>query len=392
MMKRRDFLKLSAAMPVFLAPPVVVSLTGRALAARGRWDRTLILLEFNGGNDGINTIVPYADPTYYEIRPRIAVPRDKVIQIDEKLGFNPNLEPLLPLWKAGDMAVTLGVGYPDPNLSHFRGIDIWDTASDSDVILEEGWVSRLFHESRPSSDFATEGVVLGRNSVGPLLGGKARILSLNRKPDKFIKQAGRMTPGPMIRSSGALAHLIKQRQDLRTAADHIIARQIENVDAGAAFPDTQLGDQFRLVARFLAAGVKVPFVKLSLGKYDTHVEQEPLHGQLLAEVAGAIATFADVMKAKGLWHKVLVMSYSEFGRRPEENNSLGTDHGTSAPHFFFGGKVKGGLYGEQPPLDDMEDKNLKYSIHFRSLYATAAREWWGLDAPFIKEKPLGIIS
>ena len=352
----------------------------------------LVVVQLGGGNDGLNTLVPYASGAYYDARPGLAVPPERVLPLDERVGLHESLAALRPLYDAGQLAIVEGVGYPDPKLSHFRGIDIWDTASDSDVILEEGWVSRLFHESRPSSDFATEGVVLGRNSVGPLLGGKARTLSLNRKPDKFIKQAGRMTPGPRIRSSGALAHLIKQRQDLRTAADHIIARQIENVDAGAAFPDTQLGDQFRLVARFLAAGVKVPFVKLSLGKYDTHVEQEPLHGQLLAEVAGAIATFADVMKAKGLWHKVLVMSYSEFGRRPEENNSLGTDHGTSAPHFVFGGKVKGGLYGEQPPLDDMEDKNLKYSIHFRSLYATAAREWWGLDAPFIKEKALGIIS
>ena len=175
-------------------------------------------------------------------------------------------------------------------------------------------------------------------------------------------------------------------------AEKIIAKRIEAVQVKGQFPHTPLGDQFRIAARLLIAGVKVPVLKLSISKFDTHATQEPLHSELLADMARSVAAFAKEMERQGLWNDVLVMTFSEFGRRVAENSSGGTDHGTAAPQFLFGGLVKGGFYGAHPPLDDLEGGNLKHRLHFRSFYATVAEEWWGLRPDFILEKPLSIIT
>ncbi|MDP7425047.1 MAG: DUF1501 domain-containing protein, partial [Rhodospirillales bacterium] len=367
-------------------------LTSPAHSATGNWDRTVVLVELKGGNDGLNTVVPFTDQKYYDIRPTLAIPRDKVLKKTDKLGFNPAFAPLMPLWESKQMAVVLGVGYPHPNLSHFRGINIWNSASDAETFLENGWIARLFEESMPGSSFAAEGINLAHNPAGAVEGGKFRVITLEKRLDKLLRQAGRIQPGDAPMASSAMTHILKQRRDLRGAADNIIAKQIEKVDFSADFSSSKLGTQFATAARLLVSGVKVPVIKLTIGKFDTHAGQEPLHAGLLSDIATNVAAFAKLMKAKSLWGKVTVMSYSEFGRRPYENNSKGTDHGTVAPHFLFGGKVNGGFYGEQSPLNDLDNQNLKYRVHFREIYASVAREWWGLNAGFIKDKPLGLFS
>ncbi len=392
-MNRREFLAYSSMTAAVSAAPFGILMPRDAHAADAGWDRTLILLELNGGNDGLNTVIPYTDPRYYALRPELAVRKDRVIRLDEKLGFHPRLEPLMGSWRDRELAIVLGVGYPDPNLSHFRGIDIWDSASDSKEVLDDGWVSRLVRESRPPKSYAADGLVMGRNSVGPLMGSAARVVQLPKEPGKLLKQAKRLrTDGMAPPDNPALAHLLKQRRDLRSAADQFVAKRIADTDPGGGFPETGLGKQFETAARLIVSGAKVPFIKLSLGQFDTHIEQSELHADLLGEVAGAIAAFAAAMKSTGNWDKVAVMTYAEFGRRPDENNSAGTDHGTSAPHFVVGGKVRGGFFGEQPPLDDLDNKNLKHRVHFRSMYASGAREWWGQRAGFIREKGLGIFA
>ena len=392
-MKRRKFLGLVATTPLLLSP------LARAARAAARWDRTLVLVELNGGNDGLNTVVPYADPIYYDLRPKIAISRDRILQLDEKLGLHPSFEPLMPLWRNREVAIIQGLGYPNPNLSHFRSIEIWNTASESKEYLQDGWVSRLFARYPLPADFTASGVILGRNVMGPLLGSKGRTINLLKNPEKMLKQASRIRRGPVREDDNALAHVLRTRAHLRDAADDILARRVDSVDLGVSFstdvnnpPRPSLGEQFEIAARLLVAGVKTPFIKLYRNKFDTHADPPELHAELLAELAGGVSAFAKVMKAKGLWNKVLVMTYSEFGRRPKENYSMGTDHGTAAPHFLFGGQVKGGLYGAQPPLDDLDNGNLKYRLHFRSLYATVVSEWWGLAPSFFKERPLGVIA
>jgi len=375
-----------------LLTSAALALPGQACAANVDWDKVVVLLELKGGNDGLNTVVPFTDPIYRKIRPTLALAQDQVINVTEQLGFNPVLAPLMPLWKEQQMATILGVGYPKPNLSHFRGIDIWHTASDSEEYLEQGWISRLFSESRPERHYGADAINLGRRDQGPLAGNDARLISFGSKPEKILSQAGKLKLGETSTGNPALKHLLKVRGDLKSAAEHIIERKIADVTVPGKFPETNLGAQFETAARLLSAGVKVPVLKLSIGGFDTHIEQRETQDELLSDMATSIAVFADALKKIGLWNNVVVMSYSEFGRRPLENDSLGTDHGTSSPQFLFGGRVRGGIYGEQPSLAEFENNNLKHSIHFRSIYAAVARDWWSLKAAHFNEQPLHLIS
>ena len=391
MIQRREFLKSSLLFPAAIFSGLKF-IPSQAYARNVNWNRTLLLIELKGGNDGLNTIIPYNDEKYYKLRPTLGIARDRIIQISDKVGFHPAFLNLRSLWENKEMAIIQGVGYPDPNLSHFRGINIWNSGSDADDFIDEGWITRLFQENRPGFEFAADGINLGKNTAGAIIGNKAKLITLGKKPDNTLNKASKILPGNSQTTNKALGHILKQRSDLRGAADNIIKKQIKNVSLSSIFPQTNLGIQFQTAARLLIAGVKVPVIKLMIDGFDTHAEQEPQHSQLLSEVSSNIATFAKVMKSNNLWNNVAVMSYSEFGRRVAENNSSGTDHGTAAPQFIFGGKIRGGLYGSQPQLNNLENENLKHQIHFREIYASVSRDWWGAEAKFIKEKSLNLFS
>jgi uncharacterized protein (DUF1501 family) len=387
MMDRRQFLGLAGALPLAFAG------SSRALAATpplGK--RTLLLVELNGGNDGLNTVIPYADPRYMELRPRIGIPRDQVVQLDEHLGLHPSLAPLMPLWRDKKLGVALGVGYPQPNLSHFRSIEIWNTASNSNQLLTDGWVPRAFSDAGLLGAFDADGVVLGdRNESGPLYGDHANVLGISN-PEDFVKRAAQMTAADGRPANAALAHIVDVQNHMRSAAKSMLERKLDKVDPGGDFPKTGFAAQLRSAARIIVADMDVPAIKVSLTGFDTHRGQADAHARLLAELAGGLAAFSQAMKKKGLWDRVLVMTYAEFGRRAAENANSGTDHGTAAPHFILGGKVKGGFYGSQPPLGDLNDGNLQYRLHYRSMIATATQDWWRLKAGVVAEKPLGCIA
>ena len=406
-MERRRFLSLVGALPLAAvgacrarmgapAPehavaPACPPDAASANAPAEWWRRTLVLVELKGGNDGLNTVIPFADAAYYRLRPKLAIKRERVIQADERLGFNAALEPLMPWWRRCRMAVVLGVGYPRPNLSHFRSVEIWETASETEEYLDSGWVARLFAE-RPRTDaLAADGIVLGRNQVGPLFGPGFRSVSLNN-PEQAVKQAKRMKDLARAAPNPALAHVVRVQNDVRRAAQRILEKGVDTIDPGASFAATPFGRQLETAARLLRAGVAAPVIKVSIGSFDTHANQARNHQVLLEQLASGLAAFAQSMETAGLWDRVLVMTYSEFGRRAGENGSAGTDHGTAAPHLMMGGRIRGGFYGDQPPLDGLGDGNLVHRVHFRSLYATVAREWWGFEAPTIAERGLGCIG
>ncbi len=387
-MNRRDFLRTAAAAPLISFVPY------RLAHAAARWDRTLVLIELQGGNDGLNMVVPYADPNYAKLRPTIGVKRDRVLQMDEKLGIITEMERLMPLWKNKELAVALGVGYPDPNLSHFRGIDIWNTATDSEESATVGWISNIFKIEQPPVEFAADGIVVGRGSVGPLRAPDRRVLVLENGGAAAMNEAKRMVGAPdMGGGNAALAHVLATQQSFKMSSAAVLAKNVDKVDPGATFPAGDFGSQLQMAARLLVGGVQVPVIKATLGGFDTHANEQNDQPPLLAQLASGIAAFSESMKKHNLWDRVMVMTYSEFGRRARENGSGGTDHGTAAPHFIAGGKVKGGFYGAQPSLTEFFDgNNLTYTTHFRSMYATAAQEWWGISAPFLKEKPLGVVK
>ncbi len=377
-MTRRELLKLFTVLPlVLLAPRPFDLFAAQAGTILGRWDRVLILIELHGGNDGLNTLVPYADPRYYQARPHLAISHERVLQLTPKLGLHYALEPLMALWQRQELAIVQGVGYPKPNRSHFRSIEIWDTASASDQILEEGWLARLFETYPLPVKYASDGVILGNRDGGPLSGKTVRTIAL-QDPQQFLQQASRLKTLDQSSPNKALAHILQVQRELTHAAGDLAERLQHRSPLQTTFPASPIGRQLETAAQLLVAKIPIAAIKVSHGSFDTHANQLGHHERLLREFAESLVTFRQALVQAGLWDRVLIMTYSEFGRRVGENASAGTDHGTAAPHFLLGGSVKGGLYGAMPSLDDLQESDLKYQVDFRSLYATVTRNWWGL--------------
>jgi uncharacterized protein (DUF1501 family) len=357
--------------------------------------RILLLVELKGGNDGLNTVVPYADPKYRELRPAIGVARERTIQLDEKVGLHGKLEPLMEAWKAGDLAIVQGVGYPYPNRSHFRSIEIWDTASASNQTLSEGWIAQAFHGATLPRGVGVDSIVADTNAL-PSTGPSLRTIVM---PDaeNFLRQAqalrdnGGMTDG----GNPALRHLLAVRQEINAAAKGLSDKLRAAPEPREAYSqEALLVRQLELATRVVTAGVPVVAIKAALGGFDTHANQVQPHERLLDVLATNLATLRRNLIASDRWNQVVVMTYSEFGRRARQNASGGTDHGTAAPLFVMGGGVKGGLHGAQPSLGDLTDGDLKHTVDFRSVFATVAQGCWGLQRDFGLRQPqrLGFLS
>jgi uncharacterized protein (DUF1501 family) len=379
-MQRRTLLQLgsgatAAALLGLHAPGWAQAVAQRAAGAA---DRVLILIELKGGNDGLNTVVPYADPLYAQLRPEIGLRREEVLALDARQGLHPELQPLQRLWDRRELAIVQGVGYPQPNLSHFRSIEIWETASRSAEYLEEGWVTRAMKAGLAArADFSAEGVRIGSGDFGPLAG--ARAVSLSH-PEAFVQQARRATPHASV-GNAALRHLLKVEQDVSRAAQGLRG---EPHQFATPFPQGAFGNAVRAAAQVVASQQGrggVPVITLSLGSFDTHRGQAGTHANLLRQLAQGVVALQGALQEVGAWDRTLLMTFSEFGRRPRQNQSKGTDHGTAAPHFVAGGAVRGGWYGSPPDLERLDGtQNLVHSVDFRQLYATIARDWWGVSA------------
>jgi len=343
----------------------------------------LLLVELKGGNDGLNTVIPYADPLYRTLRPNIGVARERVLQLDEHIGLHPKLVPLIDAWKARDFAIVQGVGYPDSSRSHFRSIEIWDTASSSSQILTEGWVARALEQAAPPKGAGVDCIVIDTNAL-PVMGPDLRTVVME-DAETFLGQAQAMTADPPVDDHGNLAmrHLLAVRRQVYQAAADLRAKlHMAPAPARSAAGIGVFGERLDLATRIITGGVPVLAVKTALVGFDTHANQAPTHEALLAVLAKGLATFRSNMIAAGRWDDVLVLTYSEFGRRARQNASEGTDHGTAAPLFVLGGRVKGGLHGNHPSLADLQDGDLRHTVDFRDVYSAIARGCWGQSASF----------
>jgi uncharacterized protein (DUF1501 family) len=367
-MDRRRFLLASSLLPFAGAVPFV-----RAAAEPSR--KLLILVELKGGNDGLNTVIPYSDPRYTELRPRLAIPRDQVVQLTERTGLHPALAPLRPIWDNHELAIVQGVGYPDPNLSHFRSIEIWDTASKSDEYLDEGWLARAFAISPSPKDFAADGVVVGPNALGPLTGNSVRAISLNN-PEQFLRNA-RLAHDEGDSRNAALAHILRVERDVTLSAERLKAGR----KFATEFPKSGFGNSVGTAAQLAGNDAGISVVRLTLGSFDTHANQLGTQNNLLKQLGEGLVSLREALIEIGHWDSTVIATYAEFGRRPKENQSGGTDHGTSSAHLVLGGAVKGGLYGAAPALDRLDGNgNLPFAVDFRSYYATFLDRWWGIDS------------
>ncbi len=345
--------------------------------------RILLLVELKGGNDGLNTVIPYADPLYRELRPDIGVARERVLQLDEHVGLHPKLEPLMDAWKARDFAIVQGVGYPDPNRSHFRSIEIWDTASSSSQSLTEGWVARALEHAALPKGAGVDCIVIDTNAL-PMMGPDLRTIVM-QDAKAFLDQAQATKDDTPVDDAGnpALRHLLAVRREVSAAAAslrdklHAAPAPMHDYAGRGAF-----GQQLDLATRIITGGVPVLAVKIALPGFDTHADQAPTHEALLTVLARGLATFRHNMVAAGRWDDVVVLTYSEFGRRARQNASAGTDHGAAAPHFVLGGKVRGGLHGRHPSLADLQDGDLRHTVDFRDVYSTIAQGCWGQSVSF----------
>ncbi len=357
--------------------------------------RILLLVELKGGNDGLNTLIPYADPKYRELRPGIGVARERIVQLDEKVGLHEKLEPLMESWKARDLAILQGVGYPYPNRSHFRSIEIWDTASASNQTLSEGWIAQAFQGTSLPKGAGVDSIVVDTNAL-PTTGPELRTIVM-QDAENFLRQAQALKDSGAMKDGGnpALRHLLAVRHEINAAAKGLSERLREAPAPAQAYAqDLLLGRQFDLVTRVMTSRVPVVAIKTALGGFDTHANQIQTHERLLAFLAGSLATLRRNLIAASLWNDVVVMTYSEFGRRAKQNASGGTDHGTSAPLFVMGGGVKGGLHGAYPSLADLQDGDLRHTVDFRSVFAAVAQGCWGLQRDFGLRQPqrLGFLT
>jgi uncharacterized protein (DUF1501 family) len=369
-MNRRDFLNsLGAATVTAIAPA-----SAFAQRSPAGYANLLVLVELKGGNDGLNTVVPYGDAGYYSLRPRLAIPREQVLQLDAHTGLHPSLEPLMPLWKNQELAVVQGVGYPDANLSHFRSIEIWNTASKSSEYLAEGWLARAFAAAPTPRSFAADAVIVGGAEMGPF-SGDSRTIALT-DTERFLRQARLASPAGQARND-ALTHILRVEHNIVQAAASLNGEHV----FGTEFPRTPFGNAIRTAAQVIANRAGVAAVKVALNGFDTHSNQPATHTRLLKDLGDGLAALRGALTELGRWNSTLVMTYAEFGRRARENLSNGTDHGTANAHFVLGGRVKGGLYGATPDLGRLDGNgNLPFAVDFRDVYATVLEGWWGADS------------
>jgi uncharacterized protein (DUF1501 family) len=365
-MNRRRFLLTSASVGA-------ATFSGWARAATAEApSRLLILIELRGGNDGLNTVVPIEDGRYYDLRPRLALRGDAVVPLAPGAALHASLAPWLPLWKASEMAVLQGVGYPQPDLSHFRSIEIWDTGSPSNGIVQTGWLTRVADASATFKAAPADGVILGAADLGPFSGG-ARAVAL-ADAQRFSNQA-RLASGAERSASGALAHIVRVENDVVRAGAELASTRPLSTE----FPRTPFGQAVRQAA-MIAATRRVPVIRVTQSGFDTHQKQLAVQANLLRQVAEGVVALRGALHEAGTWDDTVILTYSEFGRRPRENSSGGTDHGTAGVHFAFGPRVKGAIYGARPALERLDaDGNPQYTLDFRAVYAAIISQWWKLD-------------
>lgn len=355
-MNRREILKYVATSPFLF--PLLLKGTEKSLK-----NKNFVLIELQGGNDGLNTLIPYSNPLYYKARPNIAIPEENVLKLNEYVGFHPSMKKIKELFDLGEVAVFQGLGYDNPNRSHFRSIEIWDTASKSDEYLTDGWLKPYAKQDRP-----IQGVVL-QGSYGPLNGFDQGIIKFNNV-DEFLRKSKWIKDQQiLIPQKSALQHIINVQNEIKNSGNILSDKFLNAKELDFKFQKGSFGKQMEVVAKLIRSRAQIPFYKTSLSSFDTHINQLPNHARLLSQLSESIYTLKQNLVKSGDWDNTIIMTYSEFGRRVHENANKGTDHGTAAPHFIIGGSVKGGLKGGYPSLDNLDNNgDLQHTADFEMLY------------------------
>ena len=412
---RREFLRravlgssLAWTVPAFLANTFSAlqaeAADSATQAATGKDASILVVLQMAGGNDGINTVVPFANDFYRKARPKIGLKPEEILKLNDDVGLHGAMKGFKELFDAGELSIVQGVGYPNPNRSHFRSTEIWQTASDSERVEKNGWIGRYFDNACAGTDPAV-GVTIGSQLPQAFFATKPKGIVLNNPQNyRFMANGAAaeesykklnelemssalpednsggsigMLPAGMPMTGGRAVDFISRTAlDAQHSSEEIrnIAAKVQNQ---ANYPGSVLGNSLKLVAKLIGGGLSTRIYYVSQGGYDTHTNQLAAQQRLLGDLADSVKAFVDDMKAQGNMGRVLVMTFSEFGRRVAENANGGTDHGAAAPMFVVGQKVKAGLLGQYPSLapQDLYQGDIKYNVDFRSVYAAVLENW-----------------
>jgi uncharacterized protein (DUF1501 family) len=395
---RREFLKTSLATGSLvswgLTVPTFLSRTAAAAAMAdkpGAKETILVVIQLTGGNDGLNTVIPFKDEQYAKLRPTLRIPAAQVKKLNDEVGLHPSMAGLADLLQDQALCVIQGVGYPNPNQSHFRSMDIWQAGSLSDT-LTEGWIGRAlkglpstpaFHLSgnNESAPLAVAGAPVRVPSITSLEDFQLRMLAASGA-DKKEQRA--LIEGAARRGESAgkpsLLEFV-QRTAANTYASSQRLQEIgKNYQPKVPYPNSPLANKLKLAAQLIDADLGARIFYVSIDGFDTHANQLATHANLLQEMSSAMTAFYKDMAARGHKERVLLMTFSEFGRRPYENGSKGTDHGAAAPMLLAGGKVKAGVVGKHPSLTDHTMGNLKHHTDFRQVYAAILDKWLGVSS------------
>ena len=380
-LNRRDFFS-------FLGSTVLF--TGFPSLARAQLNnkKFLILIELQGANDGLNTVIPYNQRYYYRLRPTIGVEKSRVLTISKQNGLHYSLKNIAKLYENGNVKIVQNLGYPHAVLSHFRSIDIWETGGDGKKQNRNGWLVESLNEFSNLEKIDAKGMFLD-NSNSIFRGGHDGFLgpsAIGLNPEQ-IEIRDTIVPVDDRKNFGLLSEIINKRKNNFNTLNELIKKFNSRKKYYTFKGGGQLSSQLSNVCNLIASGLYIPVFKTAIGSFDTHNNQQNTHQRLLRDLDLAISSTVNALKELGVWENSIIMTYSEFGRRANENGSRGTDHGMAAPHFMIGGNVKGGIIGDYQDLSKLWNNNINFKVDYRSLYEFILRNHFNFQKnPFSKYK------
>jgi uncharacterized protein (DUF1501 family) len=387
--KRREFLQVGTlATASFFVPKFLKAFETGKLVPPG--NKVVVVLQLSGGNDGLNTVIPVRNDIYYRSRPRLGIQKAKALSITDEVGLHPALAAFADAYHDGSMGILNSVGYPNPDRSHFRSMDIWQTASQSNEYITSGWIGRYLDAqcngcAHPTQALEVDDVLSlalkGQNTNGLAFKDPKRLFGTSN--EKFFKDVSKFHDDH--HDEQPVDYLYKTMAETLSSADYIF-KQSKLHPSTAAYPNTNLGKDLKTIASLIYSEINTKVYYVSLGSFDTHVNQEAQQQRLFKEMNDAVGAFIKDLKANNRFNDVLFFTFSEFGRRVSQNASQGTDHGTANNMFLIGGGLKQkGLLNDMPDLTDLDEGDLKYKVDFKNVYATVLNKWLGAN----DEKILG---
>ncbi|MGL4598923.1 MAG: DUF1501 domain-containing protein [Bacteroidia bacterium] len=393
---RRDFLRLSGLASASLLLPNFLKAAGNSIRLSDTNGKIFIVIQLSGGNDGLNTLVPFGDDLYYSNRPGLGLKGKELLKIDSHFAFNSKLKGLHELLQGGDMALLNSVGYPNPNRSHFRSLDIWQSGSSAEEVWQTGWLGRYLDAccagglTKPHQAIEVDDA-LGLALKGNLMRGLAmrdpKRLVMDDLPQQIAQAYSKHDD-----DHHQVEYLHKTLAETNQSAGYIHAH-VGKVKAKSVYPAQPFGQQLKLIAELILSGSETAVYYVSLPGFDTHVLQHGQQGRLLKLYSDAMAAFAKDLKNVGRWNDTLVMTFSEFGRRVKQNASKGTDHGTANILMLTGGNLRRkGILNDAPDLKNLDQGDLIHKVDFRQIYATVLQNWLGTDPEIVLGKKFGLMD